>query len=416
MKNFIIVFFIIIQVFSFSVSAIERPKIVNNTIVAGDGTTRLRGGTFWIYGWISDKTTWALSDAPWAAMKENALNALRVACAYRPEHADNYSLDQYEFFLDKIIDMADTAGIYVIIDYHPTPGDYYQSDPTLFDIQKQHARDFWGRFADRYKDRKHVIFELVNEPVFSQPENYNQSLINEFESLWQFVDDLAPETPIITLTFPQTGYSGRTPVQVANSLEGIDWSKTIVGFHSYWRDNSLRMVDLKNNFPCMNTEFGSTIDGGIMKTLDGYKWHSTRMEMLGISWLAWYILDRSQNLQYLDSIVADAKEHGVYWDDTNVRIDAMDAMETGFWVYPGKFGTAAKIQYEITNPGNVNLKIYDVYGKEVAILVNERQSVGAYTVQWYGSNLPKGLYLVNLTILQQNRTPVMVTKKILLTN
>ncbi|MDD2380184.1 MAG: hypothetical protein WCY58_08925 [Mariniphaga sp.] len=53
-------------------------------------------------------------------------------------------------------------------------------------------------------------------------------------------------------------------------------------------------------------------------------------------------------------------------------------------------------------------------GKEVAILVNKHQSIGKYTVQWSDANLLSGMYLAKLKILPQNKTPVIVTKKVFL--
>jgi len=280
-----------------------RPLIVDNTLVASD-SIRLRGGTFWLYGWIPDKTTWAMSDAPWKAMKDNHLNVVRLSCAYRPDNQGNYSLDQYEDFLDKLISCAEASGVYAIIDYHPKPGTYNMTE----------ARTFWTRMASRYKDRENVIFELINEPVFSQPENYTDQNLRDIEELWNLCNDLAPKTPIIIMSFCQVGDSGRTPVQVTDSLRGIDWTKTIVGFHSYWRDTSARITDLKNHYPCINTEFGNVRSGSnIMKVMDGYRHHGTLMEKLGISWMHWTILDRESSLNNLNTVITDLKEKGYYW-------------------------------------------------------------------------------------------------------
>ncbi len=147
------------------------------------------------------------------------------------------------------------------------------------------AKDFWNRFAGRYKDYKNVIYELVNEPVFSQPVNYTDQNLRDFEELWRLTTGLAPETPVIIMTFCQTGVTGRTPKQVTDGVTGIDWNKTIVGFHSYWRDNSIRIKELKEHYPCINTEFHRVTAGSNeMKVMDGYKWHGTLMEKLGISW------------------------------------------------------------------------------------------------------------------------------------
>lgn len=282
----------------------QRPLIINNTLVSSDRRL-LHGGTFWLYGWIPDKTSWALSDAPWKAIRDNHLNVVRVACAYRPEQTNNYSLDQYEIYLDYLIGRADTSGVYIIIDFHPTPGSYNMTD----------AKAFWTRFASRYKNCRNVIYELVNEPVFSQPENYTDQNLRDFEELWRLTTGLAPNTPVIIMTFCQTGATGRTPKQVTDGLTGIDWTKTVVGFHSYWRNNSVCIAELKEHYPCINTEFHKVTKGSNeMKAMDGYRWHGTLMEKLGVSWTQWDILDRSSNLQYLDSAIINLKANNFYWN------------------------------------------------------------------------------------------------------
>jgi hypothetical protein len=42
------------------------------------------------------------------------------------------------------------------------------------------------------------------------------------------------------------------------------------------------------------------------------------------------------------------------------------------------------------------LKIFDVLGREVAVLVNRRQSPGNYEVRWDASNNPSGVYFYQL--------------------
>jgi hypothetical protein len=44
----------------------------------------------------------------------------------------------------------------------------------------------------------------------------------------------------------------------------------------------------------------------------------------------------------------------------------------------------------------VNLVIYDVLGREAAILVNERQHPGDYEVKWDASGMTSGIYFYRL--------------------
>lgn len=71
--------------------------------------------------------------------------------------------------------------------------------------------------------------------------------------------------------------------------------------------------------------------------------------------------------------------------------------------YPNPFNPKTVIKYDISfeNKGLqplVQLRIYNALGKEVEILVNERQPSGDYTVEWDASNYPSGTYFYNIEI------------------
>ncbi|MCX6165495.1 MAG: T9SS type A sorting domain-containing protein, partial [Ignavibacteriae bacterium] len=44
----------------------------------------------------------------------------------------------------------------------------------------------------------------------------------------------------------------------------------------------------------------------------------------------------------------------------------------------------------------IRLVVYNILGKEVATLVNEKQSPGLYEVSWDGSAYPSGVYFYSL--------------------
>jgi hypothetical protein len=56
--------------------------------------------------------------------------------------------------------------------------------------------------------------------------------------------------------------------------------------------------------------------------------------------------------------------------------------------YPNPFNPSTTISYNLINTGHVRLSIFDVLGKEVSVLVNEKQSSGSYEVRWNASALP----------------------------
>lgn len=81
--------------------------------------------------------------------------------------------------------------------------------------------------------------------------------------------------------------------------------------------------------------------------------------------------------------------------------------------YPNPFNPSTVIRYQLTAAGFTTLKVYDLLGKEVASLVNEKQSAGSYAVDFNSAeyNLPSGIYFYTLTAGEFKETKKMVLIK-----
>jgi parallel beta-helix repeat protein len=79
--------------------------------------------------------------------------------------------------------------------------------------------------------------------------------------------------------------------------------------------------------------------------------------------------------------------------------------------YPNPFNPSTVIRYQVPSNGSVELKVYDVLGKEVATLVNGIQSAGVYTCQFSAVNLPSGLYIYTLKAGSNIQTKKMLLLK-----
>jgi|WetSurSiteA1Bulk_404760.scaffolds.fasta_scaffold01637_4 hypothetical protein len=64
--------------------------------------------------------------------------------------------------------------------------------------------------------------------------------------------------------------------------------------------------------------------------------------------------------------------------------------------YPNPFNPVTTIKFDLPKDVQVNLKIYDVLGKEVTVLVNEIYKAGSYQISFNGSGLASGIYFYKI--------------------
>jgi photosystem II stability/assembly factor-like uncharacterized protein len=64
--------------------------------------------------------------------------------------------------------------------------------------------------------------------------------------------------------------------------------------------------------------------------------------------------------------------------------------------FPNPFNPTTLISYQIAVAGYVKLKVFDLLGREVKALINERQNAGSHTATFDASNLPSGVYFYRL--------------------
>jgi hypothetical protein len=64
--------------------------------------------------------------------------------------------------------------------------------------------------------------------------------------------------------------------------------------------------------------------------------------------------------------------------------------------YPNPFNPSTSIKFSIPEASNVVLKVYDILGSEVAVLVNEKVEAGNYTVNFDASQFASGMYIYSI--------------------
>ncbi|HEX9251950.1 MAG TPA: 5'-nucleotidase C-terminal domain-containing protein, partial [Ignavibacteriaceae bacterium] len=79
--------------------------------------------------------------------------------------------------------------------------------------------------------------------------------------------------------------------------------------------------------------------------------------------------------------------------------------------YPNPFNPSTTINYSIPEAGNVEMKVYDILGNEVATLVNEAKAPGNYSAVFDASSLASGIYFYKLSANNFLQTKKMILMK-----
>ena len=289
--------------------------------VHSDRGTPLRGGAAFVYksGRKNGKTAYISDPTYYRNMREAGLNAVRLI-AFDPyqktrdhDHTDFDDPKDVSALLaetDTVVDLASKAGMYVVVNYHDVGG-----------YDKAYLTKFWDLIAPRYRDRTHVLYELMNEPAKWFPEHYTEEHLSDVQSLYERVRKSAPHTHLVLLTFANTAsYKPNVSIRtVAERLSrtgaGIDWRNCSVGFHTYQTKKTSRpIVDLVKHFPAINTEQNLPNNEGCV-AMDGEEFGVQTMERLGLGWFHWHTHGPERfEKNYLARVLPDAKAKGYLWE------------------------------------------------------------------------------------------------------
>jgi hypothetical protein len=107
-------------------------------------------------------------------------------------------------------------------------------------------------------------------------------------------------------------------------------------------------------------------------------------------------------------------------DFSTVDIEDVNVLPSSFKLeqnYPNPFNPSTIIGYHISEPGFVSLKVFDVLGNEIAVLVSETKSVGYYKIEFNttnlinNNNLNSGIYFYRLMVNEISETKAMILLK-----
>ncbi|MCP4582129.1 MAG: T9SS type A sorting domain-containing protein [candidate division Zixibacteria bacterium] len=86
---------------------------------------------------------------------------------------------------------------------------------------------------------------------------------------------------------------------------------------------------------------------------------------------------------------------GVHYYDQTTAIDSDPVMPGVFKLnqnYPNPFNASTTINYQLPKSADVEIEIFDILGRHVATLINQRQQAGDYQAIWNAVDFSSGMY------------------------
>ena len=182
---------------------------------------------------------------------------------------------------------------------------------------------------------------------------------------------------------------GDTLIAESSPVDGPLWSRDYDGFMELYAADG--------------TQIDDNDDGG-------FDWHS-RIEFIATSDTTVFVMLRSQDHDEPEGPRVGGTDRdparGEYnltvlkQDGTPIVITNLESAEVpdGFVLepnYPNPFNPTTTINYALPETGNVTVTVLDLLGRRVAVLVDEQQAKGRYSVRFDASHLASGIYFYQL--------------------
>lgn len=230
---------------------------------------------------------------------------------------------------------------------------------------------------------KNVTSLLNNQVYYWRVRGINQFGNGPWSAAFNFTTIVAfPEK--VTLHAPENNSS------VNSNDVVLSWNATSPQVDKYW----LEIADNINmNNPVVNQNIETTQKSFQAEANKSYWWKVKAHNIAG-----W---GEFSDIWKFNSMTVDVKDETI---PTTTEL---------FQNYPNPFNPSTVINYQLPEEGFATLKIFDLLGREIIILVNEYKTPGKYSVEFLTDGLPisSGIYIYTLSIGEWNLSRKMILLK-----
>lgn len=270
-----------------------------------------------------------------------------------------------------------------------------------------------------FRDGGVAIYTVSNDLLFGYTENSHGAFLNAQKNIYAFAHD----TLTVIKTFDgfmnsgiiqhddrlyATIFDGYVHAGISSSVDGITWTDDVTSWTGYmhsldflngsiyaagicWQNNQNYSVVWQKSQgtwkiifsqPSVVPEYGFVC---IYHT-------ARRLYVVGENGLGFYLnLDTVSGVEPQENMLA--KQFSLKQN------------------YPNPFNPNTHIVFELPQNAFVSLRVYDIRGREVSVLVNEQKRAGEYSIMFDGSGLPSGTYFYRLQAGDYSETKKMILMK-----
>lgn len=191
----------------------------------------------------------------------------------------------------------------------------------------------------------------------------------------------------VTFINSTTGFFGKKG-QVLNTTDrGETWTDAPIDNHSIPREIQF-VSDSVGYLVCTSDTFGIPVHILFKTTDGGHSWSDLTDKLPGTTGFQ-HVFFTDQITGYLAGSAGIVKTTTGGDVPTAIEPLANASLPSGFTLdqnYPNPFNPVTTIQYVLSRNIDVRLVVYDITGRQVRTLINQKQAAGRYSIEWDGTN------------------------------
>ena len=200
--------------------------------------------------------------------------------------------------------------------------------------------------------------------------------------------------PCAVYCFATTGnnlFAGTSKGIYLTTNRGTSWTEVSNGLPAI---SAVNCLVVSSDQPSGLILFAGTYEGIYMSTNSGINWIAVNENLPEEAII--------RSLAIIDDILFAALGSVWFRSITEMITSAEDEINFIYSYkleknYTNPFNPSTTFNFSIPGQEHVTLKIYDILGNEIAVLVNEIKSSGEYQIEWDASFFASGVYIYRLT-------------------